>query len=302
MPTNHRFPAHFRQMLFVAAIFAWSSLHMGPAACRRHIWKSFRSYQRRQPVTSAPPMAYANPWGDISGFEISPAEAARPTGPTVTYCVRLCDGRYFPVQRQAASSSPAKICTAQCPASQTKILTGAGIDNAIGLDGARYSSLENAFVYRERVVSDCTCNGKDPYGLAPIAIHSDPTLQRGDIVVTDKGPVAFVGDHRLPHRAAKFTPVKNSPAVSDSLRKQLSSSACRTAVEPRALVARTLAAINARERQRGDTGSSLNPGELHPLSHGPGTNRTVKRHVTNTRGPGTRPSPPLQHTKGAATS
>jgi hypothetical protein len=137
--------------------------------------------------------------------------------------VRLCDGRYFPVQRQTASSSPAKICTAQCPASQTKILTGAGIDNAIGLDGGRYSSLKNAFVYRERVVSDCTCNGKDPYGLAPIAVNSDPTLQRGDIVVTDKGPVAFVGDDRLPHRAAKFAPVKNSPAVSDSLRKQLSS-------------------------------------------------------------------------------
>ncbi|MBF8254009.1 MAG: hypothetical protein HW373_704, partial [Deltaproteobacteria bacterium] len=64
--------------------------------------------------------------------------------------------------------------------------------------------------------------GKDPYGLAPIAINSDPTLQRGDIVVTDKGPVAFVGDDRLPHRASKFTPVKNSPAVSESLRKQIS--------------------------------------------------------------------------------
>jgi hypothetical protein len=184
--------------------------------------KLFGPFQRQQPVTTGPLTAYANPWGDISRAEISPAEAAPPAGPMVTYCVRLCDGRYFPVQRQAASSSPTKICTAQCPASQTKILTGAGIDNAIGLDGVRYSSLKNAFVYRERVVSDCTCNGKDPYGLAPIAINSDPTLQRGDIVVTDKGPVAFVGDDRLPHRAAKFVPVKNSPAVSESLRKQLS--------------------------------------------------------------------------------
>jgi hypothetical protein len=126
------------------------------------------------------------------------------------------------VQRQPASSSPAKICSAQCPTSQTKILIGAGIDNAIGLDGGGYSSLKNAFVYREHVVSDCTCNGKDPYGLTAIDINSDPTLQRGDIVVTDKGPVAFVGDQRLPHRAAKFTPIKNSPAVSESLRKQLS--------------------------------------------------------------------------------
>jgi hypothetical protein len=216
VPTIHRYAA---QLLVAAAFLA---LNTGVAPAGDIFGKLFGPFQRQQPVTSGPSTAYANPWADISRSEISPAVAARPEGPTVTYCVRLCDGRYFPVQRQAASSSPAKICTAQCPASQTKILIGAGIDNAIGFDGGRYSSLENAFVYRERVVSDCTCNGKDPYGLAPIAIHSDPTLQRGDIVVTDKGPVAFVGDQRLPHQAEKFTSVKSSPAVSDSLRKQLS--------------------------------------------------------------------------------
>jgi len=206
--------------MLLAAIFL--VVNTGAAPARDIFSGIFGPFQRQQPVTSGPSTAYANPWADVSGPDVSPAEAARPAGPTVTYCVRLCDGRYFPVQQQAASSSPAKICTAQCPASRTKILIGAGIDNAIGPDGGRYSSLKNAFVYRERVVSDCTCNGKDPYGLAPIAIHSDPTLQRGDIVVTDKGPVAFVGDQRLPHRAAKFAPVKNSPAVSDGLQKQLS--------------------------------------------------------------------------------
>ena len=222
MPTNHRFPKHFRRVLFVAVAVATGQVSgMGPAAAG-NLFESLFGPQRRQPVTSAAPLAYANPWSDISGIQTPPAEAARPQGPTVTYCVRLCDGRYFPVQRQATSSSPAKICAAQCPGSQTKILTGAGIDNAVGLDGVRYSSLTNAFVYRERVISDCTCNGKDPYGLAAIDIHSDPTLQRGDIVVTDKGPVAFVGDQRLPHRAAKFAPIKNSSAVSESLRKQIS--------------------------------------------------------------------------------
>lgn len=225
MQTNYRYATPCRELLLGRQLLLAAfllALNTGAAPAGDIFGSIFGSIQRRQPVTSGPSMAYANPWGDISGLEISPGEAARPAGPTITYCVRLCDGRYFPVQRQAASSSPAKICTAQCPASRTKILIGAGIDNAIGLDGGRYSSLENAFVYRERVVSDCTCNGKDPYGLAAIDIHSDPTLQRGDIVVTDKGPVAFVGDQRLPHRAAEFAPVKNSLAVSDSLRKQLS--------------------------------------------------------------------------------
>jgi len=215
--TNHRYAAP-RQILLVllAAIFLF--LGIGPASAGDMFREIFGPFQRQQPAISGPTTAYANPWGDISGLE----KAAPQAGPTVTYCVRLCDGRYFPVQRKATNSSPAKICTAQCPASRTKILIGAGIDNAIGLDGGRYSSLENAFLYRERVVSDCTCNGKDPYGLAAIDIHSDPTLQPGDIVVTDKGPVAFVGDQRLPHRAAKFTPVESSRAVSDNLRKQLS--------------------------------------------------------------------------------
>lgn len=219
MPTNHCYATSCHKLLLASVFLAFG---IGAAPAGDIFGSIFGSIQRRLPVTSAPPMAYANanPWANIFGPEIS--EAARPVGPTIIYCVRLCDGRYFPVQRQAVSSSPAKICTAQCPASGTKILTGAGIDNAIGLDGSRYSSLKNAFVYRERVVSDCTCNGKDPYGLAPIAIHSDPTLQRGDIVVTDKGPVAFVGDQRLPHQAAEFTPVESSRAVSASLRKQLS--------------------------------------------------------------------------------
>jgi hypothetical protein len=114
------------------------------------------------------------------------------------------------------------ICTAQCPASGTGVFTGSGIDNAVNSKGVRYTSLKAAFVYRNRISTDCTCNGTTPYGLAAVDIHSDPTLQRGDVVMTDKGPVAFIGDRRLPHRAAEFMPVANSPAVSASLREQLS--------------------------------------------------------------------------------
>ena len=44
------------------------------------------------------------------------------------------------------------------------------------------------------MVANCTCNGKDQIGLAPIAIETDSTLRKGDIIagagglmVTERG-------------------------------------------------------------------------------------------------------------------
>ena len=44
----------------------------------------------------------------------------------IAYCVRLCDGRYFPIQRHSGVSS-AQTCSSFCPASATKIYNGNGI-------------------------------------------------------------------------------------------------------------------------------------------------------------------------------
>jgi hypothetical protein len=102
------------------------------------------------------------------------------TGRVHTYCVRLCDGRYFPLERQA-NITPANLCSAFCPASATKTFTGAVIDQAVAPDGERYPALKNAYVYRKRLVADCTCNGRDVFGLATLTI-TDPTLRSGDVV------------------------------------------------------------------------------------------------------------------------
>jgi hypothetical protein len=106
------------------------------------------------------------------------AETKYSGGGPVTYCVRLCDGRYFPTAANAGAphSSPDKICSAMCPASAAKVYTDSSIDQASAVDGTPYSKLENAFAYRERMVSDCT--GKEIEGIVAIDIHSDPTLRR----------------------------------------------------------------------------------------------------------------------------
>jgi len=102
------------------------------------------------------------------------------------YCVRTCDGRYFPVSA-SDSQSRAAACSSFCPASETKVVYGSNIDSAATENGRPYSELPNAFRYRNELVAGCTCNGKDQVGLALVRIENDPTLRKGDIVAGADG-------------------------------------------------------------------------------------------------------------------
>jgi len=104
------------------------------------------------------------------------------------FCVRTCDGRYFPVTA-SDNQSRAASCNSFCPASETKVVYGSDIDSAATDNGRPYSKLPNAFRYRTEMVAGCTCNGKDPVGLAAVKIEDDPTLRKGDLVAGDNGLV-----------------------------------------------------------------------------------------------------------------
>ena len=104
------------------------------------------------------------------------------------FCVRTCDGRYFPATG-SDNASRAASCNSFCPASETKVFSGSNIDNATAENGKSYSDLPNAFRFRNELVSGCTCNGKDQVGLAPVKIEKDPTLRKGDIVAGANGLV-----------------------------------------------------------------------------------------------------------------
>jgi hypothetical protein len=114
------------------------------------------------------------------------------SGPRTAFCVRTCDGHYFPVSAHAGFSA-AQACSSFCPSAETKLYTGSGIDRAVGPDGRPYSELPKAFAYRKQLVAGCTCNGKDAFGVARLDASSDPTLQRGDVVVTRDGIKAVSG-------------------------------------------------------------------------------------------------------------
>ena len=102
------------------------------------------------------------------------------------YCVRTCDGRYFPISA-SDNQSRAASCNSFCPASETKLVYGSTIDSAATETGKPYSELPNAFRYRSEIVAGCTCNGKDQVGLARVKIEDDPTLRKGDIVASTDG-------------------------------------------------------------------------------------------------------------------
>ena len=124
------------------------------------------------------------------------------------WCVRTCDGRYFPVQgpdRESRASS----CSNFCPAANTEVVYGGDIDSAVTDSGKTYSDLPNAFRYRDELVAGCTCNGKERAGLAQVPVQSDPTLRTGDIVASENGLVVTrrAADR---HAGANFSPVPES--------------------------------------------------------------------------------------------
>lgn len=156
------------------------------------------------PPSSRSFIPFANDGYDANQPAATPARPAA-TGGRQAYCVRTCDGRYFPMT-SGNNQSRAASCDSLCPASETKVFYGSSIDHATSEGGKSYSSLANAFRYRNEIVSGCTCNGKDQFGLAKIDVENDPTLRKGDIVA---GADGLVVAGRTPDRrgaALNFSP------------------------------------------------------------------------------------------------
>ncbi|WP_168192732.1 DUF2865 domain-containing protein [Undibacter mobilis] len=143
-------------------------------------------------------------------------------GPAKAFCVRSCDGHYFPVLSHNGLSA-AEACHSFCPATQTKLFVGSDIDYATANDGSRYADMPNAYAYRKQLASNCTCNGRTPFGLAHIDARTDPTLRPGDIVATEAGLLAYTGKGAdRSNVAANFTPVQDYNGLSKAMRDTLS--------------------------------------------------------------------------------
>jgi len=172
-----------RMAIMGAAALAWTSA-LAPAAQAQDFFSAlFGGLSRgRAPHVTMP---FANEDGAMP----APRGEMRPRyGGGQAFCVRTCDGRYFPIAA-SDNASRAASCNSFCPASETRLVFGSNIDSAATETGKPYSELPNAFRYRNEMVAGCTCNGKDQVGLARVEIDKDPTLRRGDLVAGDGGLV-----------------------------------------------------------------------------------------------------------------
>jgi hypothetical protein len=121
----------------------------------------------------------------------APGETPQPSGAYRTVCVRKCDGSFFPISyatTQAHFAEDERICRRACPATEVELYAfhnqGEDIGQATSISGRPYTELPNAFRFRQQYDAACAC--KRPGESWAAAVRDDPTLVRGDIVVTDE--------------------------------------------------------------------------------------------------------------------
>lgn len=161
---------------------------------------------------SGPPPRMSVPFGDPGDAPVRRAPRVASGGGSA-YCVRTCDGRYFPLS-STRGQSRAEACSSLCPASETQVFYGSSINHAVGKNGKSYAQLPNAFRYRKELIAGCTCNGKDPGGLAHINVEDDPTLRKGDLVAGEDG--SLVASRAVDARASadEYVESPRSPRAS----------------------------------------------------------------------------------------
>ena len=203
--TELPFQRKLRRMLVAAAIIGPVALAPERSSAEGLLDFFFGGSQKQQQQTSNNPQPPP------------PRPVAASSGPA--FCVRSCDGKYFLLMRGAAS--PTQMCQAFCPASPTKVFFGSSIDSAYAASGERYADSENAFAYRKALRADCTCNGHNPVGLAPVDLALDGSLRPGDVIATTDGLVAYSGIRVGNDQAPDFTPVASYPSLTPEVRARL---------------------------------------------------------------------------------
>jgi hypothetical protein len=130
-----------------------------------------------------PPLTPGGP--GVGGF--SPAASYR------TICVRSCDGFYWPISYSANPGRFAddeKVCRQSCPAAEVTLFAypnpGGDVTQATSISGQPYTSLPNAFRYRQTLDAACSCRRPGESWSQALKNVDDSTVEQGDIVVNEQ--------------------------------------------------------------------------------------------------------------------
>ena len=224
-----RRPIHARAFIVAATLLG---ANIGPAAAQDsdEFYAIARGDYGRRPAASQQSRGFSFPGISLFGGNRRelPEVTVRPNGPPRSnesqgrtasgenvggpraFCVRTCDGFFFPAGPAMSGEGRAAqqtSCSSMCPGAEVALYTVArqgSIEDAVGPRGQTYSALRTAFRFRQTMDRACTCQSVATNGLARLPINRDFTLRAGDVVVTEQGVRVFRGAARFPYRNQDF--------------------------------------------------------------------------------------------------
>jgi hypothetical protein len=137
-----------------------------------------------------------------------------------TLCVRTCDGYYFPISQSTVPNQFAhdeRSCQRLCPATETILFThrpGEDVARAVSVGGRLYSELPTAFNYRKRFDATCSCRQPGQSWADALRQVDDPTVERGDVVVTEERAKQLSLPRELQGKPVSPAPGKPAPVRS----------------------------------------------------------------------------------------
>jgi hypothetical protein len=172
----------------------------------------------RGPDSGSPYAVLLNDDPSPSASEASPASPATDHKSMAlgrSVCVRLCDGAFFPMAADSGRDQEAT-CGALCPDAPTAVYRErAGsdkIEDAVSASGAPYTALPVALRYRTTLDNTCACHRERAQRYE---VLSDPTLRKGDIVMTPNGFMVFAGAKQTPYAPSDFTALADAQLPGD---------------------------------------------------------------------------------------
>lgn len=135
------------------------------------------------------------------------------------FCVRTCDGYFFPLIKSAQATRQ-QTCEFACPSAPMAIYEGASIEFARNHKGERYSALPTAFSFRDKTTQRCACNEpRTSHEFFQRTVRTDPTLRAGDVVIDNAGAYVYRGSEFVPLERASFVPSETRLRLRSILRR-----------------------------------------------------------------------------------
>ena len=120
----------FTRQIALGVAVVMSVAALAPAAHAEDFLSAlFGAFGARRPQAPVIALPFAGEGDPAAAQTDAPRFRASSYGGGQAFCVRTCDGRYFPLPA-SDNASRAASCNNFCPASETKVVYGGTIDNA----------------------------------------------------------------------------------------------------------------------------------------------------------------------------